>query len=143
MKSVSGSLFMAITASAKVHGRDCRRGITPGGVPFSTWHTPMGNLLYSSFNPSSRRLTEVEREADGTLLFVHSQDTKAIVESAKQIASDFDPLVRRDTVHVARIPLVVWNRLRKLGITNDEKALNAWLNDPDNCVFRTDDRSTL
>jgi hypothetical protein len=103
----------------------------------------MGALLYESFDPVTLRHTEVEREDDGTLLFVHSQDTKAIVESAKQIASNFDPLVRRDTIHVARIPLVVWNRLRKLGITDDEKALNAWLDDPDNCVFRTDDRSKL
>ena len=103
----------------------------------------MGNLLYESFDPVTLRHTEVEREDDGTLLFVHSQDTRAIVESAKAIASNFDPLVRRDTVHVARIPLVIWNRLRKLGITDDEKALNAWLNDPDNRVFRTDDRSTL
>jgi hypothetical protein len=102
----------------------------------------MGALLYESFDPVTLRHTEVEREDDG-LLFVHSQNTKPIVESAKQIASNFDPTVRRDTVHVARIPLVIWNRLRKLGITDDEKALNAWLNDPDNCVFRTDDRSTL
>jgi hypothetical protein len=65
------------------------------------------------------------------------------VESAKTIASSFDPLVRRDTVHVARIPLVVWRQLQRLGITRDEKALNAWLNDPAHHVFRTDDRSRL
>ena len=103
----------------------------------------MANLLYEHHDPVTLRSTEVEKESDGTLLFVHSQDTRAIVESAKTIASNFDPHVRRDTVHVARIPLVIWNRLKKLGITNDEKALNAWLNDPDNSVFRTDDRSTL
>jgi hypothetical protein len=102
----------------------------------------MSALLYESFDPVTLRHTEVEREGGG-LLFVHSQDTKAITESAKTIASNFDPHVRRDTVHVARIPLVIWNRLRKLGITDDEKALNAWLDDPDNCVFRTDDRSKL
>jgi hypothetical protein len=51
--------------------------------------------------------------------------------------------VRRDTVHVARIPMVIWQNLQRLGITKDEAALNRWLNDPDNCVFRTDDRSTL
>ena len=103
----------------------------------------MANLLYEHHDPVTLRSTEVEREDDGTLLFVHSQDTRAITESAKTIASNFDPHVRRDTVHVARIPLVVWNRLKKLGITNDEKALNNWLNDKDNSVFRTDDGSTL
>ena len=103
----------------------------------------MGALLFESHDPTTLRHTEVERENDGTLLFVHSQDTKAITESAKTIASNFDPHVRRDTVHVARIPLVIWNRLKKLGITNDEKALNEWLNEPDNSVFRTDDRSKL
>jgi hypothetical protein len=103
----------------------------------------MSQLLYQSYNPVTRRGTEVERDPDGGLLFVHTQDTRPITESAKTIASNFDPLVRRDTVHVARIPLVIWRRLQKLGITNDEKALNDWLNDSDNAVFRTDDRSTL
>ena len=103
----------------------------------------MANLLYEHHDPVTLRSTEVEREDDGTLLFVHSQDTRAITESAKTIASNFDPHVGRDTVHVARIPLVIWNRLKKLGITNDEKALNEWLNDSDNAVFRTDDRSKL
>ena len=102
----------------------------------------MGNLLYESFDPVTLRHTEVERE-DGGLLFVHSQDTRAITESAKTIASNFDPHVRRDTIHVARIPMVIWNRLNKLGIASDEKAMNAWLDDPDNSVFRTDDRSKL
>jgi hypothetical protein len=100
--------------------------------------------LYESYNPVTRRGTEIEHDAEaGDLIFTHTQDTKPIVESCKQIASSFDPLVRRDTVHVARIPLVVWRQLQRLGITRDEKALNAWLNDPDNCVFRVDDRSRL
>ena len=103
----------------------------------------MANLLYDRFDPVTRRYTEIEDTGEGELLFTHSQDTRAIVESAKAIASSFDPLVRRDTIHVARIPLVIWRQLQRLGITKDEKALNAWLNDPDNCVFRTDDRSNL
>jgi hypothetical protein len=98
--------------------------------------------LYQHYDPLTGRNTEVE--VDGKeMLFIHSQDTKPIVESAKAIASNFDPLVRRDTIHVARIPLVIWRQLQRLGITNDEKALNAWLNDRDNRVFRTDDCSQL
>ena len=100
-------------------------------------------LLYESYNPVTRRGTEIEHDDEAGLVFTHTQDTRPIVESCKAIASSFDPLVRRDTVHVARIPLVIWRQLQRLGITNDEAALNRWLNDPDNSVFRTDDRSTL
>ena len=103
----------------------------------------MGNLIYERDDPLTGRRSEIETDHEAGLIFVHSQDTRPIVESAKAIASGFDPHVRRDTVHVARIPLVIWNQLQKLGITKDEKALNKWLNDPAHSVFRTDDRSTL
>ena len=102
----------------------------------------MSRPLYEHYDPVTLRNTEVE--VDGKeMLFIHSQDTKPVVESCKAIASSFDPLVRRDTVHVARIPLVIWRQLQRLGITNDEAALNRWLNHRDNAVFRTDDRSKL
>jgi hypothetical protein len=103
----------------------------------------MGDLLYDRLDPVTGRYTEVETDHEAGLVFTHSQDTRPIVESAKAIASNFDPLVRRDTVHVARIPLVVWRRLQQLGITKDERLMNQWLNDRDNRVFRTDDASTL
>ena len=35
--------------------------------------------------------------------------------------------------------MVIWQHLQKLGITRDQKALNAWLDGRDNRVFRTDD----
>ena len=103
----------------------------------------MGQLIYEKYDELTRRSTEVETDTDAGLVFTHSQDTRPIVESAKAIASSFDPLVKRDTVHVARIPLVIWRHLEKLGITKDQRELNNWLNDPDNAVFRTDDRSRL
>jgi hypothetical protein len=103
----------------------------------------VGDLLYDRLDPVTGRYTEVETDHEAGLVFTHSQDTRPIVESAKAIASHFDPLVRRDTVHVARIPLVVWRRLQQLGITKDERLMNQWLNDRDNRVFRTDDASTL
>jgi hypothetical protein len=100
--------------------------------------------LYESYNPVTQRATEVTVDDDtGHLVFVHSQNTRPIVENCKAIASNFDPLVRRDTIHVARIPLVIWRHLERLGITRDEKALNAWLDDRDNRVFRTDDARRL
>jgi hypothetical protein len=103
----------------------------------------VGELLYDRLDPVTGRYTEVETDHEAGLVITHSQDTRPIVDSAKAIAAAFDPLVRRDTVHVARIPLVIWRQLEKLGITRDQKAFNAWLNNRDNAVFRTDDRSTL
>ena len=100
--------------------------------------------LYESWNPVTQRATEVSTDG-GDLVFVHSQNTKPIVESAKALAANFDPHVPRPhgMTHVARIPLVIWRQLEKLGITKDEKALNAWLDNRDNRVFRTDDARKL
>lgn len=102
----------------------------------------MSELLYHNFDPVTQRATEIQQE-DGGLVIWHSQNTREIVESAKRIAASFDPTIRRDTVHVARIPMNVYRQLQRLGITQDRKAFEAWLNDPDNSVFRTDDRSRL
>ena len=103
----------------------------------------MGQLIYSNYNPTTRRVTEIETDPEAGLVFTHSQDTRPIVESAKAIAASFDPTIRRDTTHVARIPLVIWRQLQRLGITKDEKALNAWLDERDNRVFRVDDGRKL
>lgn len=40
-------------------------------------------------------------------------------------------------VHVASLPLVIYNDLKRRGILDDPKAFSRWLNDPDNSVFRT------
>lgn len=39
--------------------------------------------------------------------------------------------------HVARIPLTLYHELRRKGIIGDQKKLRAWLNDPDNRLWRT------
>jgi hypothetical protein len=106
----------------------------------------MSNPLYSKYDPVARRSTEVSTDPDtGKLVFIHAQNTTPIVESAKRIASSFDRHAKRpdDWVHVARIPLVIWQHLQRLGITKDPMALNAWLNDSDQRVFRTDDGRRL
>lgn len=102
--------------------------------------------LYSNYDPVTRRSTEVEPDWEsGHLVFTHSQNTTPIVESAKRLASAFDPHAKRpdDIVHVARIPMVIWQRLQRLGITKDEKALNAWLDSRECKLFRTDDGRKL
>ena len=102
--------------------------------------------LYESYNPVTLRATEVTEDSDsGGLLFIHSQNTRPIVESAKALASNFDPHMPHpdDVVHVARIPIGIYMHLERLGITKDRKAFDAWLDARDNAVFRTDDRRKL
>jgi len=104
--------------------------------------------LYDSTNPATRRRTRVTVDAETSLpLIVSSQDTGPILDSAKALASQFDPVKPRtgsdEWTHVARIPVVMWNRLNALGITRDEAAINAWLQLPEAAHLRTDDRRTL
>jgi hypothetical protein len=95
--------------------------------------------IYETWNPETQRSTELLIDGEtGLPVIVQSQNTKPIVESAKAIASSYDPLVRRDVRHVARIPLVIWQRLMRLGIAKDEKAMNAWLESREARLFRTD-----
>ena len=104
--------------------------------------------LYDHTNPATRRRTRVTVDAETLLpLIVSSQDTGPILDSAKALASNFDPIKPRtgsdEWTHVARIPLVIFQQLQKLGITRDEAAFNAWLQLPEAAHLRTDDRRTL
>ena len=104
--------------------------------------------LYDSTNPATRRRTRVTVDAETSLpLIVSSQDTGPIVDSAKALASNFDPIKPRtgsdEWTHIARIPLVMWQRLNALGITRDEAAFNAWLDHPEARQLRTDDGRKL
>lgn len=100
--------------------------------------------LYDGWNETTRRSTTIERDAEtGELVIWQSQDTKPIVESAKAIASNFDPYLRKDMQHVARIPLVMWQHLCRLGIAQDPVAFKAWLNSREARLLRTDDGRTL
>jgi hypothetical protein len=99
-------------------------------------------LLYDNYDEITRRSTSVEIDSEtGLWVIVRTQDTKPIVESAKALAASFDPhtVRKRPFVHVARIPAVIAARLRRTGVLGDEAALNAWLQRPENRVFRTDD----
>jgi hypothetical protein len=97
-----------------------------------------------SYDPVTGRGTTLEVDAaTGVLIIKKTQPTRAIVESAKRLAANFSGTNRQGVTHVARIPKVVWQRLVQVGIAQDEKAMNAWLNDRDNRVFRTDDSRRL
>lgn len=100
----------------------------------------MSRALYERFDPLTTRHTVVTTDAEsGQPIFRKSQHTTPIVDSAKALASSYDRHVRREVTHVARIPLVVWQRLEMLGITNDDKALAAWLDSREARAFRCDD----
>lgn len=104
----------------------------------------MTEALYESYDPATQRATEVTTDSEtGLPVIVKSQNTRPIIEAAKRQAASFDATVRRDVTHVARIPAVIWQNLMRLGIAKDEKALNAWLNERDNRVFRVDDARRL
>ena len=102
--------------------------------------------LFESYDPVTTRQTTVEVDAEtGLPVFVTVQDVRPIVESAKRLASNFDKHThpKQELTHVARIPLVMWAELSRLGITRDERALNAWLNTREARQLRTDDGRTL
>lgn len=100
--------------------------------------------FYEHWNPVTERSTTIEFDTEtGLPLITQVQNVAPIVESAKRIASNFDPHQRSDMTHVARIPLVIWQRLMRTGIAKDPKALNAWLDSRECRLFRTDDARRL
>jgi hypothetical protein len=100
--------------------------------------------IFESWNPVTRRSTELVIDGEtGLPLIVHTQDTKPIIEHCKRLAANFQGTNSHDITHVASIPLVIWRQLEMLGITKDQKALDRWLDERDNRVFRTDDGRRL
>lgn len=65
------------------------------------------------------------------------QDVTDVVESNKSARNDASSGWKGDLHKVASIPMAVYYDLKSKGILDDEKALRAWLNDPDNRYFRT------
>lgn len=65
------------------------------------------------------------------------QDVEPIMEYTKRAMSNARQDWKGDVRHVASIPLVILEQLRKDGILDDQKRYRAWLNDRDNQVFRT------
>ncbi|HEY2615978.1 MAG TPA: hypothetical protein VGI78_01440 [Acetobacteraceae bacterium] len=100
--------------------------------------------LYERWDPETQRSTEVFEDSDSKLPYiVHSQNTKPIIEANKRLASMFDPHIKRDVTHVARIPRVIYDDLVRKGITRDQKLFNAWLDSWECSAFRVDDRRKL
>jgi hypothetical protein len=105
----------------------------------------VGATLYDSgLDPVSRSRTKVVRDSEtGLPLIVRTHNSQPIIDANKRQAASFTGTPRHGVTHVARIPRAVYARLVRMGITRDEKAFNAWLNERDNRVFRVDDARKL
>jgi len=100
--------------------------------------------LYERYDPVTTRYTEITTDSEtGLPLITYTQNVKPIVEACKRAASNFTGTSKTGFTRVASIPNVVVQRLMQTGIWYDEKAMNAWLNQRDNRVFRTDDGRRL
>ena len=100
--------------------------------------------IFEKYDPVTTRYTEIVTDSEtGLPLITYTQDTKPIVEACKRAASNFTGTSKTGFTRVASIPNVVVQRLMQTGIWYDEKAMNAWLNQRDNRVFRTDDGRRL
>ena len=65
------------------------------------------------------------------------QDAEPTIELNKLQMNEVSSGWKGDLHHVARIPLVIYENLRKAGILEDRKKFRAWLNDRDQRAFRT------
>lgn len=100
--------------------------------------------LYERYDPVTTRYTEITTDSEtGLPLITYTQNTKPIVEACKRAAANFTGTNKHGFTRVASIPNVVVQRLMQTGIWYDEKAMNVWLNQRDNRVFRTDDGRRL
>lgn len=92
-------------------------------------------------------ITETEFKDDGDqLIITQKQDISAIIEANKAEYNQTDRKTKWSdgqlSNKVASIPLAVFQDLEKAGITRgftviDMPRFKAWLNNPDNKVFRT------
>jgi hypothetical protein len=110
-----------------------------------------GPILIEDYNRQTAVRTKIifDRETGLPVIVTH-QDTRAIIDDNRRLQNSVDrhELRRRHQrgaggVQIASIPMVVYMRLRKLGITKDRKAMRKWLSDPQNRYFRTDDGRKL
>lgn len=86
----------------------------------------------------SRKRTELHHTVDDRVVLNTAQDIRDVVETNKARYAQVDERARWGKGDmVASIPLVVWQELIRKGIAYDNDALLAWLDDPDNSIFRT------
>jgi hypothetical protein len=97
----------------------------------------MTKRIISDDSNSTGIVTSFDYDADKDEAIIHKeQDVTAIIEANK---AEFNSAPERwgEWTKVGSIPLSVYYELERQGITQDQKAMAKWLNDPDNLYFRT------
>lgn len=93
------------------------------------------------YDPLAQRMTIAHDSADGdTMTWESRQNVQPIIDVNREWMKEYDEKSRwGDGDLVARVPIAVIEQLMrdKPGIMRDKKALKAWLNDPDNRLWRT------
>lgn len=88
-------------------------------------------------DPVTGMTTKFYVDADGKFHVWDEQEVDPIVTLANEEYKETGRSRFGDFAKVASIPLAIWSKLEKAGITRDDKTLKKWLNDPDNRAFRT------
>lgn len=97
----------------------------------------MTKQIISDDSATTGIVTSFQYDADtDEAIISKEQDVSAIIEANK---AEFNDAPDRwgEWTKVGSIPLSVYYELERKGILHDQKALAAWLNDPDNRAFRT------
>lgn len=70
--------------------------------------------------------------------FEERLDTEPLLDQNRREHNDATDAHWKGDLHkVASLPLMIWFKLKKEGILDDQKRFRKWLNDPDNAKFRT------
>lgn len=82
---------------------------------------------------------EMDADADGHFTVFREQDIGNLTDQIRRMGEGYTPHSHhRDTGmrHAAEIPAEIYADLEMRGIAQDPARMKAWLNDPDNAVWR-------
>jgi len=92
--------------------------------------------IYTSVDPMTGTASYVDYdEGADALHFTEQYDASALIEWNKRLYNEA-PSGWGEGATAARLPLMLWLKLKREGIIDDRKRWKAWLNDPDNRHFR-------
>ena len=90
-----------------------------------------------SADPALGKVVKFHDLNDGRFAVETLYDVEKIKDEATRVRND-SPKNWHGLSHlVAQIPMPLYQQLRQQGIVQDPKRFKAWLNNPDNAIFRT------
>lgn len=96
----------------------------------------MDSFLFAD-DAQKRTRTTFHVDHDDTIHVATAQDVTDIVDANTRACNDAPTRWAGDVHRVASIPTTLYYDLKRRGIADDPDRFRAWLNDPDNAVFRT------